>query len=70
MTTEEMMRFKKNYLEKLSENSRKVILTPYEARRKDAWAENLFGSSEYSFMFSVLVHNVDNAKENGYEVAK
>lgn len=68
MTTEEMMKFKKSYLEKLKTKSRKIILTPYEVRRKDAWAENVFGSAEYDFMFDVLIPNVEHAKEYGYDV--
>ncbi len=69
MTTEEMMKFKKSYLEKRKQNSKKIILTAYEARRKDAWSENVFGSSEYVFMFFILIHNIEDAKENGYEIA-
>ena len=69
MTTENMITFKKDYLNLLKKKSRKIILTPYEARRHDAWAENIFGSSEYSFMFEVLISNVDHAKTYGYEIA-
>lgn len=69
MTTEEMIVFKKKYLELVKVSSVKVILTPYEAKRKDLWAKNVFGSSEYSFMFSVLIPNEDHAKEYGYEIA-
>jgi len=69
MTTEEMMTFKKNYLDKMSQKSQKVILTPYDVRRKDAWALKIFGSSEYSWMFDVLIPNIDHAKEYGYEIA-
>ena len=69
MTTEEMIVFKKDYLNLIKKNSAKVILTAHEARRHDAWAENIFGSSEYLFMFDVLISNVDHAKEYGYEIA-
>ena len=69
MTTVKMMLCKKDYLYLLKKNSKKVILTAHEARRHDAWAENVFGSSEYSFMFNVLISNADHAKEYGYEIA-
>ena len=69
MTTEAIMKFKKDYLEKRKKNSKKIILTAHEVRRKDAWSENVFGSSEYTFMFDVLIHNVEHAKEFGYEIA-
>ncbi len=68
MTTEQMMEFKNTYLEKLKTKSKKIILTPYEVRRKDAWSENVFGSSEYAFMFDVLIPNVEHAKEHGYDI--
>jgi hypothetical protein len=69
MTTEEMMKFKKNYLDRLSKNSKKIILVPPESRRRDAWSQNVFGSSEYTFMFDVLIPNEEHAKEYGYDIA-
>ena len=69
MTTEAMMEFKKNYNERLGKGSVKIILTPYEVKRKDAWSESVFGSAEYTFMFDVLIPNIEHAKEFGYEIA-
>lgn len=69
LTAEDMMIFKKNYLERMKKNAIKVTLTPYDARNQDAWAYNVFGSAEYAFMFDVLIPNVDFALEYGYDIA-
>ncbi|MGW8169660.1 MAG: hypothetical protein ACWGHH_06615 [Sulfurovaceae bacterium] len=69
MITEEMMSFKKRYMERMARSSVRVVLTPYDVQRKDYWSERLFGSSEYAWMFDLLIHNVDDALENGYWVA-
>jgi len=70
LTPENMMRFKEKYTEALSTNSRLVRLTPYEARNRDYWAKRVFGNAEYSFMFDVLIPNIDHALEYGYEIIK
>lgn len=69
LSPENMMLFKKNYIERMKKRAVKVILTPYEAKNQDAWAYNIFGSAEYAFMFDVLINNVDFALEYGYDIA-
>lgn len=69
MTTEEMIAFKSEYMRLLSTSNLKVILTHHEAKRHDFWAEKIFGSSEYAFMYDVIVHNEIDALENGYYIA-
>lgn len=69
LSTVEMMTFKKEYLAQMKKGAKKVVLTPYDAKHQDYWAYNLFGSAEFSFMFDVLVSNVDHALEFGYEIA-
>ncbi|MFT7880434.1 MAG: hypothetical protein ABXS91_08580 [Sulfurimonas sp.] len=70
LTIEEMMVFKKNYIELMKKSAVKVQLTPYHVKNNDAWAYDVFGSAEYSFMFDVLIHNVDHALEFGYDIAR
>ena len=69
LTIEEIIAFKKQYSGLMKEKQVKVKLTPYEARRHDAWANNIFGSSEYAFMWDILIHNEEDALENGYYIA-
>jgi len=69
LTTEEMMLFKRDYISRMTHKAVKVMLTPYEAQNQDFWADKLFGSAEYSFMFDVLIPNSNYAQEYGYEIA-
>jgi hypothetical protein len=66
LTTEEIIRFKDRYIEALKKNSIKVSLSPHHRDRHDVWAYEVLGNSEFVFMYPILIHNEDDAMENGY----
>lgn len=69
MNNAEQITFKLEYAERMKEKSQKVYLTQFDVERKDFWAQKIFGSPEYSFMFRVLIPNDRYAILNGYEIA-
>ena len=67
--TAQIILFKNEYLEKLKKSSVKVSLNPYHKGRHDAWAKDVLGDAEYSFMYPILIQNEDDAMDNGYFLA-
>jgi len=65
----DIMEFKYKYMQKVEEKPKKKILTIDEVQRVDSWAYNIFGSSEYAFMFDILIPNIEFALNHGYEIA-
>jgi len=64
----DIMSYKEKYMNLVKKKPKKVKLTIDDVERKDAWSLNLFGSSEYIFMFDILIPNVEFALNYGYEV--
>lgn len=69
LSTEEMIRFKNYYKEELKKGSVKVALPQEHIDRHDVWAFDVLGNAEFAFMYPILIHNEEDANENGYFVA-
>ena len=69
LSEDEMMKFKERYLKELQKGAIKVSLSPQHRDRHDVWAYEVLGNAEFLFMYPILIHNEDDAMENGYFVA-
>ena len=63
-SVDEMILIKKRYL---VDEPKEIIGLSYEhEHRRDKWALDILGSAEFTFMFSILISNINYAKIFGY----